>query len=774
MTVEGDGDVHAPARDEALEAVLWTAAEVLDVSAAAVGLVDDDWAWRQASVGLDLGDPRQRSFCQRVVAEGAVLVVPDAHEDPLMAKGAGAPDPALRMWAGTPLVTADGQPLGALLVADRRPRELTGTEQATLDALAQLASARIELTAGQRRTEGLVRAGADVLALMAAGAPLVDTVTAVARLVERHAGVAEVTIQVVGDDGEPVVAGTAPPLPTGLVEALGGRGGRRRGALFAEGRHERRTVVVEDIRVTEVGERYRALVTGHGFRSVWALPVESARNGRLLGIMTMYGRAPGAPSADQRQVIAQAGDLAAIAIEGRATEDELARQTSFDALTGLPNRATLLQRLDEALERARRDRSETGPGPARPAGGSRVDNRSGPPAGQGKVAVLMVDLDRFKLVNDRLGHERADGILVAVGARLQAAVRPGDVVARFGADEFVVVCEGLLGEVESMGVAERLIGAVSEPMEVGGESTVLTASVGIAVAHSPDQPADALLRDADTAMYRAKERGRDRCEVFTAATRRRALDRADTERRLRGALSRDELRVWYQPAVALPGGEVIGYEALVRWDDPDRGLVLPAQFVAVAEETGMIVPIGDWVLRQACSQARSWLDGGHRRFGPAFTMAVNLSARQLQHPRLATSVKEAIEDAGIDPAMLCLEITESVLMDDAEASITAVCQLKELGVEIAIDDFGTGFSSLSYLRELPVDVIKVDRSFVAGLGRAHQDEAIVAAVIGMADAFGLRTVAEGVETDVQRRQLVRLACDAAQGFFFGRPSPSAA
>ena len=327
------------------------------------------------------------------MAERGPLVLADAIADPLM--GAGA-DEGLRMWAGAPLVAADGRALGALLIADRRPRELTGAEQATLGVLAQLTTARIELTA-QRRAEALLGAEAAVLERMAAGAPLVETLTSVARLVEEHAAVGEVSVRVVGDDGEPVVAaGDTPALPTGLMEALmaasGGRAPRRGGALFAGARHERRPVVVEDIETAGVGERYRSVVRGLGFRSVWALPVESARSGRLLGVMTMYGRRSGAPSAEQRRVVGLAGDLAAIAIERRATEDELARRVSYDALTGLPNRATLLRRLDAALDRARVGRTGTGRPAAAPAAAAPPDNRAGPPGAGGKVAVLMPTL----------------------------------------------------------------------------------------------------------------------------------------------------------------------------------------------------------------------------------------------------------------------------------------------------------------------------------------------------------------------------------------------
>ena len=425
-------------------------------------------------------------------------------------------------------------------------------------------------------------------------------------------------------------------------------------------------------------------------------------------------------------------------------ERTLLHQAFHDELTQLPNRALLLERLSHALAgRGRR---------------------------AGDIAVLFLDIDRLKWVNDSLGHPVGDELLVAVAERLKSAVRPDDTVARFGGDEFVVVCEELDGEGSALAVAERLVGALALPFALKEHKIVLTVSVGIACAAAKgEDTADALLRDADTAMYQAKERGRDAIELFDQGMRSRALARLDTARALRRAVDQGELRVFYQPVLELAGQRVAGVEALLRWEHPERGLVLPGEFVAVAEETTLILPIGEFVLTEACSQVARWNQAHPDR--PPLTAAVNLSARQLVSRGMATLVAEALDASGLDPGRLCLEITESVLMEDAGSSRSALDALKALGVTIAVDDFGTGYSSLLYLRRFPVDLVKVDRSFVAGLGQSPEDSAIVAGVVGLAKALGLAAVAEGVESPEQAARLVELGCDLAQGYLWSPALP---
>ncbi len=431
--------------------------------------------------------------------------------------------------------------------------------------------------------------------------------------------------------------------------------------------------------------------------------------------------------------------------ERKQFESALAHQATHDPLTGLPNRSLLLERLGISLERARRR--------------------------GGRVAVLFLDLDHFKVVNDSLGHALGDRLLLAIADRLASALRPGDTIARFGGDEFVVLCQDLHGRADAIAIAERINGAVSGPFVIDEVEVFVGMSIGIAFPDRLTAETDpaTLIRDADAAMYRAKERGRGRWEVFDNAMRASAVDRLDIENALRRALERRELRVHYQPVADLRTGEVVGVEALLRWEHTERGLLLPGEFIAVAEETGLIVPIGSWVLEQACRQLVRW-DAAVPTATP-LSLAVNLSGRQLGHPGLVDGIGEVLGETGIDPARVELEITESVLMDDVEMSQDTLARLRGLGVRLAVDDFGTGYSSLSYLRRFPVDLLKVDRSFVDGLGSDPSDSAIAAAVISLAHTLGLHAVAEGVETAEQLAELRALGCDRAQGFLLARPAP---
>jgi diguanylate cyclase (GGDEF)-like protein len=432
------------------------------------------------------------------------------------------------------------------------------------------------------------------------------------------------------------------------------------------------------------------------------------------------------------------------AIERKRAEVELAHQAMHDALTGLPNRALFYDRLGQALNRVGRH-SEA-------------------------VAVLFLDLDRFKIVNDSLGHSAGDKLLVAVAERLERGLRAGDTAARFGGDEFVILCEDVSGERQAIAIAERIAAELDAPFVIDNDEVFAHTSVGIALATEAGARPEALIRDADAAMYRAKERGGDLYEVFDDQMRERAVRRMETENALHRALDRGEFVMHYQPIVHMTTGALYGVEALARWQHPDRGLVMPGEFIEAAEETGLIIALGAWAFEASCLQSAQWARTP-REAGPVL-MSVNLSARQCSHPDLVAMFGAILDRTGADPSSVCLEITETALMEDVEASTATLSALKDLGLTLALDDFGTGYSSLRALQHFPVDVVKIDRSFVAPIEHDPQEAAIVAAVISLSHALGLRTVAEGIETIAQVDRLRGLGCDLAQGFYFAKPGPA--
>ncbi len=431
----------------------------------------------------------------------------------------------------------------------------------------------------------------------------------------------------------------------------------------------------------------------------------------------------------------------------KEAEEKLEHQALHDPLTGLPNRALLGDRIGQAILRGRRSDA---PGPV----------------------VMFLDLDRFKLVNDSLGHAAGDKVLVEVADRLKAVMRASDTLARFGGDEFVMLCEQMTDRESLLTVAERVLSALDPPFYIEGKRFQVGASIGAAVVEGDNVSADELLSDADSAMYLAKAKsGRARIQVFDHATRATARHRVHTEEELAQALKHDELVVHYQPIIDLWTRRRVGVEALVRWQHPTRGLLAPSSFLDVAEQTGLIVPLGSWVLRTACAQVRSWndeLSADHQ-----LALSVNLSARQLSEPDLVDEVSSVLVDAGISPRALrlVLELTESLMPADEDDARTHVRQLHRMGVVLAIDDFGTGYSSLQYMRELPIGVVKIDRSFISAIGRSSRDEAIIRSVVDLAHTLGLTVTAEGVETETQLEFVSEVGCDMAQGFLFGRPEP---
>jgi diguanylate cyclase (GGDEF)-like protein/PAS domain S-box-containing protein len=428
----------------------------------------------------------------------------------------------------------------------------------------------------------------------------------------------------------------------------------------------------------------------------------------------------------------------------KQAESQLLHDALHDALTGLPNRALFLNRLEMAVQRSRRN-----PG--------------------SRFAVLFLDLDRFKVINDSLGHRVGDQLLMALAERLQSSLRVIDTVARLGGDEFGFLLEGLVDVRQAIRSAERLLEDLRRPFHFAGHEVFTSGSIGIAIADSECQGPEQILRDADIAMYRAKAQGRSVYTVFDQEMHREAVAAMQLENDLRRAIDRQELELRYQPVARIADGRLCGFEALLRWHHPERGLLLPPQFIPSAEETGFIVPLGAWVLAAACRQLAAW--GAALAHDPGLLVSVNLSARQLAHPELVAQVRRTLETTGAEARRLKLEITETVLMADAPAAQAVLLQLRGLGLSVTIDDFGTGYSSLAYLQQFPIDTLKIDRSFVSRLGAGEEE--IVRAIVTLGKSLGMLVLGEGVETPAELAALGRLGCDLAQGFLLAPALPAA-
>ncbi|TIU98505.1 MAG: EAL domain-containing protein, partial [Mesorhizobium sp.] len=475
------------------------------------------------------------------------------------------------------------------------------------------------------------------------------------------------------------------------------------------------------------------------YRSCWSTPILS-HQGAVLGVFAMYSMTVRGPTDAETRLIDFTTRIAGIAIERKLAEDRIHFMANHDALTGLPNRALLEDRLSQAILYAQRyDRW---------------------------VTVVFIDLDNFKLVNDTLGHNAGDELLKTVAARMVECVRATDTVVRLGGDEFVIVLFDQPTNVDLIAeTLQKIRMAIAEPVRLGAHRLRATASIGIASYPKDGTNPDALLANADAAMYRAKEFGRDNFQFYAPEFNTTAHEKFVLQEELRNALVRSEFTLVYQPQVDLRSGQVFAVEALVRWNHPTRGTIPPTAFIPTAEETGLIVPIGDWVLHEACRQAKAWQDAGL----PPMTVCVNVSARQFRERNLISRVVNALTESGLEAGYLELEVTESLIMQDIDLAVATMNELQSLGVQISIDDFGTGYSSLSALKTFPVARLKIDKSFINDLAADENDQAVASAVISLGQKLHLRVIAEGVETDDQVAFLRKNNCDEMQGYHFSKP-----
>jgi diguanylate cyclase (GGDEF)-like protein len=484
------------------------------------------------------------------------------------------------------------------------------------------------------------------------------------------------------------------------------------------------------------------LALANQFAACWSVPI-LAGNGKVLGTFAVYQRKPGRPEKAQLALLQMSSGSAAIAIEQRQLTDQLAYQAHHDALTALPNRLLFQDRLRQSIVQARR--TET------------------------MVALLYLDLDRFKLINDTLGHASGDTLLRQVATRLKSCLRETDTLARISGDEFTVIATGLKNPQHASLVAETILKALRDPFEAEDQELYVTASVGISVYPRDARDAETLQRNADNAMYRAKSRGKNRFEFFLPEMSKSMLQRLEVETQLRRALERGEFCVHYQPQFDLQSGRLVGQEALLRWNHPKLGSIAPDQFIPIAEENGLIVPIGAWVLQEACRQTSAWRKAGYSLRG----VSVNVSAVQFSRPDFVDTVDAVLKSSGLEPRSLELELTESLVIRDVRESANKMEKLRALGVQISVDDFGAGYSSLSYLQRLPIDILKLDRSFVEECKTENGSSSLVRGIVTLAHSLGIGVTAEGVETQQQLDLVHYSGCDKAQGFLLGRPSPAA-
>ncbi|MCA1441589.1 EAL domain-containing protein [Ensifer sp. IC4062] len=591
----------------------------------------------------------------------------------------------------------------------------------------------------RKAAERLLEGQARLLEMIARGQPLDQFFTDLILLIELLLPGVKGSILLLSEDDRHLLHGAAPSLDEVFCATIHGvEIGPRVGSCgTAAWRGEQ--VIVADVFADPLWEGYTDVVKPYGFRSCWSTPIHS-HDRKVLGTFALYSQESGVPSEQQKELIAMATYLAGIAIERKRAEDRISFMAHHDALTGLPNRVLFEEQVVGVLEAIR---------------------------GRDQWAVLaFLDLDNFKFINDSLGHSAGDELLKAVSERMRSAVRKSDMVVRVGGDEFILLLNGVPTERDVvLSRLEEIRAAIAAPVQISGRNLQVTCSMGVACFPDQGRTVSELLANADAAMYRAKELGRNNLQVFTEDMAAKAHEKLLRQEELRKAIARDEFLLHFQPQVNLSSGRIFAAEALLRWQHPVHGVISPGAFIPLAEETGLIVPIGDWVLKTACRQCKAWQKAGL----PPLMISVNVSARQFLERNWATRVAAVLAETGLEARYLELELTESLIMQDVPGAIATMHELEAIGVHLAIDDFGTGYSSLSALKRFPVQRLKIDRSFVEDIPADDDDKAITSAIISLAQNLGLRVIAEGVETGAQIDFLRQSGCDEIQGYFVSPP-----
>ncbi len=738
--------------EERFDRLTKLAAEICEAPCAIITFVTADSCWPKSQFGCAFEEvPRDDSFAGWVVAGTEPMVVPDTLlDDRFKHNPLVTGEIQIRLYVGVPLITRDGYAIGVLAVFDSHAREL---EIAQIKLLQHLAN----LVMGQLNLNGMAEA--------------LTVATTECEQLKTRLSLNEKLLHRVEQHGT-LQAKNIRTLKEKLHE-LEANGERYN--LIASSSND--GVWDWDLNTNKMffDERWRAII---GFESqdelgdsmdewmdrihtedleLFKTEIEATLTGWMPTFKNEHrlqhhdgtyrwilSRGMAARHEDGT-VYRVAGSIIDIT-DSKGAEQQLLHNAFHDVLTGLPNRALFMDRLKRSLNRAK----------------YRPDYL---------FAALFLDLDRFKVINDSLGHQVGDELLIGIARRLEKCMRPGDMIARLGGDEFAVIIDNLKSSDDAIQAADRLHQEMTVPYLLSGREVYASASIGVALSQSHHENAQDFLRAADTAMYHAKSRGRGCVELFDTEMHARALGQLQIETDLRRALQREEFRIFYQPIVSTESRQVRGFEALVRWEHPEQGLLSPIRFMQVAEETGLVVPLDQWVLRDSCRQLREWQQ--EFPMNPLLSVSVNLSGKQFAHPDLCDKVRAILDETGIIPLSVKLEITESSLVENPDAAAQILRQLKELGVRISLDDFGTGYSSLSYLHRFPIDVLKIDRSFVNRMSVSKNSE-IVRTIITLAINLGMEVIAEGVETEEQVAQLASMHCDYVQGYLFSPPMPSTA
>lgn len=595
---------------------------------------------------------------------------------------------------------------------------------------------------GKRQFEETLREHQfSILEMIATDQNLEQTLTELVASIDQQLEDGMTSLLLLSDDGQTIGRTIAPSMPRPYNEGLIGLPIGPQAGSCGTAMYRGEPVIVEDIATDPKWEPYRDFALGYQLRSCWSTPIISA-NGMVLGSLAIYHRKPHTPDIKERRLVSGGVHLAGIAIERSQAEARIRHMAHHDALTDLPNRTLMEDRVNQAILQVGRE--------------------------GGHAALILIDLDRFKNINDSLGHQTGDIALRQVAKRLRSCVRSSDTLARLGGDEFVICVPHLIDTVSLSRMAEKILQALDKPFELADLSLHIGASIGIALYPDDGYDSTELLRNADAAMYAAKDSGRGNFQFFTPELNASAHERLLLISQLRQALDREEFELYFQPIVEVDSANLVGAEALLRWNHPERGLVSPDVFIPILEETGMMVNVGAWVLRKACQTSQAWRAAGLR----PIKMAVNLSAVQFYQSLIHETVKEVLASSQLEPGALTLEFTEAILLADTESVIQTMYDLKALGVDLALDDFGTGYSSLSYLQRFPVDRLKIDRSFLLESMNDGNAAHIVHSIVQLADKLGLISVAEGIETQEQLELMRHFGCNELQGFLFSRPLPA--